>query len=248
MKRFCIIPAILIAICVQAQTPTQYLRHTVEWNETVYSIPVHYNISTKDFLATNGLAGDAKLVAGQTVVIRPLTPSEVLALAKKDMPEKKYAPAKASAVIEEPAQTEQPVAVKVKEESANQEQEKYEPYIAVENSTPGAYTKSIVPEQKMVVDVQAVVAKIEKARQEFNSIEPKKPTREVLPNEDLGPNGIVYTISNNGYHQVEKKQTFYHIALIYGLTVEELKQINNMTTTDIMIGQKLKVDMEQANL
>jgi LysM repeat protein len=40
---------------------------------------------------------------------------------------------------------------------------------------------------------------------------------------------------------VEKGQTFYRIALIYGLTIDQLKALNNMSNTNIAVGQKLKV-------
>jgi len=56
-----------------------------------------------------------------------------------------------------------------------------------------------------------------------------------------GPNGTKYVVSENSYHIVEKGQTFYRIALIYGLTVDQLKQLNNMTNTNISVGQKLRV-------
>jgi membrane-bound lytic murein transglycosylase D len=56
-----------------------------------------------------------------------------------------------------------------------------------------------------------------------------------------GPGGTKYVVSDNSYHIVEKGQTFYRIALIYGLTVDQLKALNNMTNTTISVGQKLKV-------
>ncbi len=60
-------------------------------------------------------------------------------------------------------------------------------------------------------------------------------------NVEVGPGGTKYAVGSSGYHVVEKGQTFYRIALIYGLSVEELKQINNMSNMNISVGQKLKV-------
>lgn len=57
----------------------------------------------------------------------------------------------------------------------------------------------------------------------------------------VGPGGIKYQVSESGYHTVEKGQTFYRIALIYGLTVDQLKALNNMPNMNISVGQKLKV-------
>ncbi len=57
----------------------------------------------------------------------------------------------------------------------------------------------------------------------------------------VGPNGAKYELASGGFHIVQKGQTFYRIALIYHLTMDELKALNNMTTTDIKVGQELKV-------
>lgn len=57
----------------------------------------------------------------------------------------------------------------------------------------------------------------------------------------VGPNGARYELSSGGFHVVQKGQTFYRIALIYHLTIDELKALNNMTTTDIKVGQELKI-------
>ncbi len=59
--------------------------------------------------------------------------------------------------------------------------------------------------------------------------------------ETVGPDGTKYKVSDSQYHTVQKGQTFYRIALIYGLTVEELKQLNNLSSTTIAVGQKLRV-------
>lgn len=59
--------------------------------------------------------------------------------------------------------------------------------------------------------------------------------------ETVGPDGTKYKVSESEYHTVQKGQTFYRIALIYGLTVDELKQLNNLSSTTIAVGQKLRV-------
>jgi LysM repeat protein len=57
----------------------------------------------------------------------------------------------------------------------------------------------------------------------------------------VGPNGATYELSGGGFHVVQKGQTFYRIALIYHLSIDQLKALNNMTTTDIKVGQELRV-------
>ncbi len=56
-----------------------------------------------------------------------------------------------------------------------------------------------------------------------------------------GPGGVMYKISDTGYHTVERGQTFYRISLVYGISTDELKQLNNLPNTTVSVGQKLRV-------
>lgn len=47
--------------------------------------------------------------------------------------------------------------------------------------------------------------------------------------------------SGNGKHQVSEKETLYSIAKLYGLSVEELKQLNRLNDTALALGQELIV-------
>jgi LysM repeat protein len=58
---------------------------------------------------------------------------------------------------------------------------------------------------------------------------------------EIGPRGVVYNVSKGEYHTVAKGQTFFRVALIYGMSVDELKELNGLENTTIEIGQKLKV-------
>lgn len=44
-----------------------------------------------------------------------------------------------------------------------------------------------------------------------------------------------------GYHQVEAKQTLFSISREYGVTVQQLKEWNNLTSSELNIGQLLRV-------
>ena len=66
-------------------------------------------------------------------------------------------------------------------------------------------------------------------------------TSSASPDMLVGPNGAKYEMTSGSFHFVQKGQTFYHIALMYHLTMDELKKMNNMTTTDIKVGQELRV-------
>ena len=73
-----------------------------------------------------------------------------------------------------------------------------------------------------------------------------KPPQAALPKETakttvVGPDGTKYEVSADGYHVVKYGQTFYRIALIYGLTIKQLQDLNNMNSPAISVGQKLRV-------
>ena len=53
--------------------------------------------------------------------------------------------------------------------------------------------------------------------------------------------GNLYEKTTGNTHIVQKGQTFYRIALTYGLTVDQLKKLNNMPNYDIKVGQELKI-------
>ena len=64
---------------------------------------------------------------------------------------------------------------------------------------------------------------------------------------------VTSTALENGtvYHIVQSNEALWSIALAYDLTVEELKRLNQLTSDDIFIGQKLlirKIDQSTATL
>lgn len=107
-------------------------------------------------------------------------------------------------------------------------------------------TKAAEPEKKVtattVVKKEEPVKREEPVKTEIPVAE-KKTVAPVNVNkaETVGPDGTKYKVAESGYHVVEKGQTFYRIALIYGLSVDELKAINNLSSTTVSVGQRLKV-------
>lgn len=57
-----------------------------------------------------------------------------------------------------------------------------------------------------------------------------------------------YTKSSTEFHVVEEGQTLYSLAKLYGLSVDELKQINGLTSNLIIVGQELRVINTEAQL
>ena len=72
---------------------------------------------------------------------------------------------------------------------------------------------------------------------------------ESKPDEAVSPSGLsVYTKSSTEFHVVEEGQTLYSLAKLYGLTVDELKQFNGLTSNLIMVGQELRVVNAESQL
>lgn len=190
----------LLHVCTNAQKATpKYVKHVVEYTETVYSIPVHYNMTTKEFLSVNNFPIDVELKPGQEVLIREMTPEEIEEARLRKLKET----------------PEQSIKISSNEQARLEMKKKVE---AVD------MTKADAGDQKLPV------AKFDapKAISVDNDI-------------DIGPNGIAYKISKDGYHMVEKKQTIYHLSKIYNISIDDLKRLNNLASTDILIGQRLKV-------
>lgn len=112
----------------------------------------------------------------------------------------------------------------------------YSPTVTAKPKTePARPTKTETQPTKEVVKKETPPVKTEEKK--TTAAAPAPSTQKV----ETGPGGTKYNVSSNEFHTVEKGQTFYRIALIYGLTVDELKQLNYMSTTDISVGQKLRV-------
>jgi LysM repeat protein len=47
--------------------------------------------------------------------------------------------------------------------------------------------------------------------------------------------------STQNYHTVGQGETLYSISRKYGVTVDNIKKLNNLTTNNISVGLKLKV-------
>jgi len=47
--------------------------------------------------------------------------------------------------------------------------------------------------------------------------------------------------SKECYHTVENGETLYSIAIKYNTSVQKIKTLNNLSTSKIIVGQKLKV-------
>jgi LysM repeat protein len=55
------------------------------------------------------------------------------------------------------------------------------------------------------------------------------------------PTGTTSQKPKDGYHTVENGETLYSIAIKYNTSVQKIKTLNNLSSSKIIIGQKLRV-------
>lgn len=101
-------------------------------------------------------------------------------------------------------------------------------------------------ERKYNKTEQELIAKNEKLNKnfDFNNPEYKKYIDSIERVEKKTGNNR-YEGANIAYYITQPKNTLYNIARLYGVSVESLKSLNNLTSDTIYIGQKIKVDFNQ---
>ena len=250
------------AFSAQAQQERfpQFLKHTVKPGETVKSIVEQFNVKSSDFLMLNDFPPTIKLKPGQVVLVRKLKEGE-----RPAVEEANDAPAE-EPVKKQPAKEpvkEKETAKEKREEAAEEQPVKEKKHVSLkETDTKSADgSEKTTRTEKTVTETSKPAPHKEKAASEDNSVkvepvkEKAKPAhKEVAEKTEThstassaggktveGPGGIQYTISDDGYHTVEKGQTFYRIALIYHLTVDQLRDLNGLPNYNVSVGQKLKV-------
>ena len=219
---------------VQAQVAyPRFQKHTVLEGESAQDVAEHFMVTLQDFCLLNDFPENVKLKAGQVVLIKQLKEGEKEIVeepvAKKTAPAQKQeeqevteeAPLKKVAPVKEaPAKT----VTTEKTEPAPAETVSHEkPKPAPVKTAPVAEKPKPAPARKEVAEQPFVV--------------PPPSTKAV----EIGPHGVKYNVSKEEYHIVQKNQTFFRIALIYGMSVDELKALNGLDNTTVEIGQKLKV-------
>lgn len=223
----------LSALNAQEALP-QFLKHNVKSGETLSSIAAKYHVNKRDILLLNDFPSDKKVAEGDVVLIRTLTEKEA-----NEMEKAIYAqPAKKTTREAEP-EVEKSEPVKHSSETVTHTESTKR---TTESEKPAPATlrtdrSTSVKQEKQTVKETAVVAAQKPAQVTAVTPAPAASTKAV----EIGPHGTKYKVESSGYHTVERGQTFYRIALIYGLTVDELKELNGMNNTTIEIGQKLKV-------
>jgi LysM repeat protein len=199
-----------------------FQKHTVKEGETATMVANKFHVSLTDFCLLNDFPETVKLKPGQVVLIKQLKDGEEEVIEE--------APKKSNLMSSEkwvsPSESK---AAPAKTSGASREESR-----PSSTSTAKESSKSEVSEPASEKPRASSTATIKTTDP---GVTPPPSTKAV----EVGPGGKVYNVSKSGYHVVEKGQTFYRIALIYGLSVDDLKALNGMSNTNIAVGQKLKV-------
>ena len=100
--------------------------------------------------------------------------------------------------------------------------------------------------QKLAENDESNIApkkKGKKAVADEESIAPKKKGKILAANDEdaLPAKGKKKAVTKEKTHKIEKGESLYTIADKYGMSVNELKKINNISSNKVKIGQKIKV-------
>lgn len=225
MKPIVLFACLLFAFCVNVRAQVAYPRfqkHMVQDGETAAAIAEHFNVTLSDFCLLNDFPTTVKLQPGQVVLVKQLKEGE-----KEIIEEGVYK--KSKPVKSEPFATsseDKPKSTSSKTTST-----------AVEEKSKSVTTTTTTKESSKPATTKETTSASQPKTTDEPTVAPPASTKAV----EHGPHGEVYNVSQTGYHVVAKGQTFYRIALIYGLSVDELKDLNGMSNYNISVGQKLKV-------
>jgi LysM repeat protein len=193
--------------------------HTVRENQTMFEISQLYGIKLESLLARNGLVQGQEPATNERVRLR-----KMLAIRK-------------------------PLKLRVDSNNAD------DSTVSNEKNTPPK-DNSMVNDEDLDFEITPMDSKPNAPSEEKNkpsSPNTKPPATSDVPfpgdprpyNTDPTPSNPQPTTENepvpNGYHRIVKGDTLYKLSRDYGITVVRIKQLNNMTTDDIKIGQVLRV-------
>ena len=233
LKKIFSIVFLVITSFVSAQN---YIKHTVNTDETIQTIAKKYKVTPFDIYklnpdAQNGIQVTDVLLIPKSIVkeedkveikpkeTTPTKPKEVVVVKPKETVVTKP---KEAVVTKSKAKTHTVVA----KESLYSISKKYDITIeSIENNNPILKTEGLQPGQVLVISNKTVIT---------NSTE-KKSEVKVEKNQEVKK--VVATV----IHEVQPKETKYGIATKYGISVEELEKLNPEIIDNLPIGFKLKI-------
>jgi membrane-bound lytic murein transglycosylase D len=249
------------------------LKHTVKAGETLWSIGKEYEVSPENIITWNNLSSTTLSVGSELVIknatIEPDTEEIVQAksllnpLAKKVTLKKGmtlYGISRSYNIsirelmewngiedvssikpgteiyVESPFEKAQPVADEVTENTSSNE------YTVVRGDTPYsiAYKNNITVEQLANWNRLSYPITL-KIGQTLQLTEPKEPIKSKVKPEEIADEGQVIK-----EHIVVAGESLWKLSKEYKISIDEIKRINNLSSNDLSIGQKIKIPIPKA--
>lgn len=229
-----------------------YQYHTVRKGDTLYGLSLKYNVSVDRLKKINNLKDD-RLSIGQSLKIK-----EKPTPAPKPKPKPTPTPAPAPVTTaqtppERPSNASGTVAEQPNAEPTATAQPLSEDYYYTVKQSDGLYR--IAKDHNLTLPQLLALNGFKDSTQPIkpgDKLIIKDPGGNRLPRMDAIPNRAATdqvqassspadTVEITKVHIVQPKENLYRIALLYGMTVDELKKKNNLESDDISVGQRLYI-------
>ncbi|SOE22805.1 membrane-bound lytic murein transglycosylase D [Spirosomataceae bacterium TFI 002] len=200
--------------------------HTVTSDQTLWDISQMYGIQLKHLLKYNRLSSVQRLQPGRVIWLQKKRPKNTpVEIIKEAIP------------VEKP-EKELPVVTEYNKEKPTPKVET----TIIEESTPLIVEEKPIP-RKVTPETQKplIESKVEKKTsvdQESSVFSNSTPTKPVYNNRTENSEKATSVITYNGEnktHRVAKGETLFSISKRYGLTVAELRALNRMTSSDVLL-------------
>lgn len=224
-----------------AATPVDCITHIVQSGETLYGVAVKYKIKSSQILAANPeLSKDPNLRIGQKICIpKSLAsiPEGFSTNAPKELP--------TTTLVTNPVKDgETWFHIVQKSESFYGICKTYQ-ILAYDLISANNLPNTIITENQKLILPKTALLPQQKSTSANNEVSPliemTQTATEEAQKKSINNTTNINSTSNSEFHIVKQGDTYYNISKRYGLKSNELKSLNNLTSTDIKLGQKLKI-------
>lgn len=244
MQRLFILAFVFSIAALQhlAALPSDCFTHMVLPGETLYGIAVKYKIKSSLILAANPeLSQNPNLKIGQKICIPKslaVIPQGLENNTPKNLPG-------ASVTTNPIKEGDTWFHIVQKGESFYGICKTYQ-ILAYDLISANNLPNTIITENQKLRLPKTSILPIEKNTNSSNEVSPliemtQATTKEAQNNSTDNSTNIINSNNKIEFHIVKKGDTYYSISNYYGLKPDELKKLNNLTSSEIKIGQKLKV-------
>ena len=212
---------------------THFLEHKVSKGETLFSISKKYGITVGEILEANGLSD---ITIREGMVLRIPKSEKTLEQPKEEPKEQKELPKDQKFQVE-PQKSQS----KVKDEnSKNRYVEKKVYHVVKKGETLASIARKYhtTPEELKRLN-RLKTARLKPGQKLLVRIEKEEEIKLAFSLTSK----VLYPSQNEPYiiHRVKEGETLYRISLMYGVSIEEIKLLNDLEDNIILVGQELKI-------